>query len=184
MNRRGLLKALGLGALAVMVPLPDVSGAVNRIFATARHGVMSDRLENQILDHVFRGMPMAARGVVYVALFTSYDKSLYPQARHAPGEPGGLAEINHAWYRRQRVFFSPAKDGKSFNLKDIYFPKATTRVRVTHAAIMEKRLRGERLFGPYKLAQDKWLLPEDVFAFFKGELFVEIELEPCCESEA
>lgn len=161
MNRRGLLKLLGLGTLAAMVPLPDISATISNFFVPTRGGAFSDRLENQILNHVFHGEPMGSRGVTYIALFTAYDRDT-------------VKEVNHAWYRRQKGYWSPAIEGKAFNQFPVAFPICTTDVRITHVGILEQRLGGHALFGPHKLDCEKFIRPGDTLMFATGDLSVDI----------
>jgi len=82
---------------------------------------MSDYLENQLVDHLFRTGTFGKPAAIYVALFTA-----------APSDSGGGTEVTGGSYARAQVtqldanWNAPtAGDGLTDNVGDITFPTPT-----------------------------------------------------------
>ena len=96
---------------------------------------ISNYLEAQILDFVFRNASFPPPAAVYVALFTS-----------APGETGGGTEVSGGSYARKAVTFGAAANGQVTNSAEVDFGTATADWgTVGHVAIFDAASSGNML---------------------------------------
>jgi len=81
-------------------------------------GALSDYLEEAVLNHVFRNIPLGSPATTYLALYTT-----------DPGEAGAGVEVSGGSYARQPVTFAaPSQIGGKATIKnsvEIVFPVAT-----------------------------------------------------------
>ena len=134
---------------------------------------MSDYLENQITDHVFRGASFTKPTALYIALFTS-----------ATTDAGGGTEVSGGSYARQNLppsntnwtatqggtsGASSGTSGQTTNALEILFPQATAAWgTITHMAIMDAVTGGNMLYhGP--LTSSKIVNSGDTFKFPIGD---------------
>lgn len=101
---------------------------------------MSDYLEQKLLDHVLRNVPMTSPTTVYLALFTD-----------DPNDSGGGPEVTDSAYVRQEITFAaPASeiDGHACALDaDVSFPAiADASVTISHLGIYDDETDGNLLF--------------------------------------
>lgn len=75
---------------------------------------MSNYLENQLVNHVLRGIAFNTPGTVYLALYST-----------DPGEDDTGTELSVNGYARQSMLFGSPTDGQTSNGADIVFPAAT-----------------------------------------------------------
>lgn len=111
---------------------------------------MTDYLENQLVDHIFRTASFSKPSVLAIALFTA-----------APGEAGGGTEVAGGSYARVQlnpadanwnatqggtVGASSGSSGLTDNASDITFPAPTADWgQVTHFAILDAASGGNML---------------------------------------
>ena len=129
---------------------------------------MSDYLENQLRDHIFRTASFTKPTVLAVALFTA-----------APSDAGGGTEVSGGGYAR--VLRNPldanwtaasAVDGLTDNAADITFPAATAPWgTITHIGIFDAATAGNLLFWA-PLAASKTVNTGDTFYIPAGSLDV------------
>jgi hypothetical protein len=74
----------------------------------------SNYLEDNLLNHVLRGIPYTPPAAIYVALFTT-----------APTEVTPGTEVSGGSYARQPVTFTAPSGGTCANVADVTFPIAT-----------------------------------------------------------
>lgn len=85
-------------------------------------------LSNNIMNHVFRGVPYSAPTTVYVGLFV------------------GGSEVSSGGYVRQPISFGSPNNGVITNNEEIRFPLATSDWgEVTHGALFDSETGGNRL---------------------------------------
>lgn len=104
---------------------------------------MTDYLESQLREHIFRTGTFAKPATLYVALFTS-----------APGEAGGGTEVSGGGYQRAAApngttvwAVDPLDAGKVSNAVSIVFPQpATNWGTVGWFVICDAATGGNRLF--------------------------------------
>ena len=135
---------------------------------------MSDFLENEIIDHIFRTGTYTAPTVIAVALFTA-----------APSDSGGGTEVATGSYARVSVGASDTDwnatqggtsgdssgtGGLTDNASDITFPTATASWgTVTHVGIFDATSGGNLLFHG-TLTASKTVDNGDTFKFTAGDL--------------
>lgn len=103
---------------------------------------MSDYLEGQIIDHLFRTGTFAKPAAIYVALFTA-----------APSDSGGGTEVTGGSYARAQVtqldanWNAPtAGNGLTDNVNDIVFPTPSANWgTITHFGIFDASSAGNLL---------------------------------------
>lgn len=118
-------------------------------------------LENELLDHVFRGASYSAPSTVYVALYTS-----------ATGAGGTGTEVSGGSYARQSMAFDAASSGATDNTSAVEFPTATGNWgTVTHTAIHDAVSSGNML-AETALTTSKAIGTGDVFRYQAGEFDV------------
>lgn len=77
--------------------------------------VMTDILENRVINHFFRATSQTSPAAVYLGLFTA-----------APSEDGtGGTEVSGGSYARQAITFGAPSAGATDNTATITFPTAT-----------------------------------------------------------
>lgn len=141
---------------------------------------LSDYLENQIIDHIFRGQVFTPPTNVYVALMTS-----------APTDAGGGIEVTGGSYARVAVAASLAAwagtqaagstvassgtSGTTSNNATISFPTPTAGWgNVTHFAVYDAASAGNLLFyAPLTVA--KTINTGDTVSFAAGALTLQID---------
>lgn len=128
---------------------------------------MSDFLEQQILNLIFRTQVAWKPTAIYMALFTA-----------APSDSGGGTEVSGGGYARQQVaqadaqWNAPGVGGLTDNVNDIAWPVATANYgTVTHMAIFDAVTGGNMLFHR-ALAASKIVDTDDTFKFAAGDLDV------------
>lgn len=125
---------------------------------------MSDYLEAQLLNLIFRTQVAWKPPAVYIALFTA-----------APDDSGGGTEVTGGAYARQQVaqadaeWNAPGAAGLIDNVNDITFPVATANWgTVTHMAVFDAVTGGNMLFHRI-LAANKIVNTDDTFKFAAGD---------------
>lgn len=125
---------------------------------------MSDYLEAQILNVIFRTQVAWKPPAVYIALYTA-----------APSDAGGGTEVTGGAYARQQVsqadaeWNAPGAGGTIDNVNAITFPKATANWgTVTHMAVHDAVTAGNLLFHRI-LAASKIVNTDDTFKFDVGD---------------
>ena len=128
---------------------------------------MSDYLEQQILNHIFRNTAIFTPPAnVYLALFTA-----------APSDSGGGTEVSGGSYVRKTVstttqWTAPGVAGLTDNINLQAFVTATANWgTVTHVAIFDAATAGNLLFHG-ALAASKVVNSGDTFQFAVGDLDV------------
>ena len=112
--------------------------------------LMSDYLENQMANHVFRGKPMESPKEVWVGLLFG-----------DPTDSSKQTELSGRGYKREKVLFDSPKNGLVKNAEDIVFHKATAAWKtVTHLSIYDQEAGGKTLFhglisSPIKIGKNK-----------------------------
>jgi len=135
---------------------------------------MSDYLENEIVDHIFRTGTFTAPTVIAVGLFTA-----------APSDSGGGTEVSTGSYARVSVGASDTDwnatqggtsgdstgtGGLTDNASDITFPTASASWgTVTHVGIFDATTSGNLLFHGV-LTASKTVDNGDTFKFTAGDL--------------
>jgi hypothetical protein len=98
--------------------------------------VISNYLENALVNAVFRSVQYTSPASIYVALYTS-----------DPTDANSGAEVSGGAYIRKAITFAAPVDGVASNSADILFPVATTNWgTVTHIGIMDALTGGNLLF--------------------------------------
>lgn len=128
---------------------------------------MSDFLEQQLLNLLFRTQVAWKPTAIYIALFTA-----------APSDSGGGTEVTGGSYARQQVtqldanWNAPGVGGLTDNVSAITFPTATANWgTVTHMAIFDAVSAGNMLFHG-ALTASKVVNNGDTFEFAAGDLDV------------
>lgn len=125
---------------------------------------ISDYLENALLNHVLRNIPLTSPATVYVALFTS-----------DPTDANTGTEVSGGSYARQPVTFDPPTNGSTANSADIEFPVATANWgTITHAGIMDAETGGNLLWHQ-ALQTSKLIESGDQFRIPAGQLTVSLD---------
>jgi hypothetical protein len=97
----------------------------------------SNYLENAIINHVLRNVPLTSPATVYVALYTS-----------DPGEGDTGTEVSGGSYARRPVTFGAPADGVSTNSALVLFAQATAAWgTVTHFGIRDALTLGNLLYS-------------------------------------
>ncbi|TVZ81295.1 hypothetical protein FB379_11794 [Aeribacillus composti] len=97
---------------------------------------MTDYLETQILNAIFKGETYTGPSALYLALFTS-----------DPGDNGEGTEVSDSAYARQEIIFSEITDGTVSNTNLIEFaPAAVNYGVITHVGIYDSQTGGNLLF--------------------------------------
>ena len=128
---------------------------------------MSDYLEQQIIDHLFRTGTFSKPSAIYIALFTA-----------APSDAGGGTEVSGGSYARVAVtqadanWNAPGTSGLTDNVSDITFPTATASWgTVTHMGVFDAVSAGNLLLWG-ALTASKAVGNGDTFKFSAGDLDV------------
>lgn len=128
---------------------------------------MSDYLEAQLLNLIFRTQVAWKPTAIYIALFTA-----------APSDSGGGTEVTGGAYARQQVtqadanWNAPGVGGLTDNVAAITFPTATANWgTVTHIGIFDAVTAGNLLFHG-ALTASKVVNNGDTFEFAAGDLDV------------
>lgn len=152
-----LLKLGDKDQLLSFVRVPPVFGAA----------AMSDYLEQQIINHIFRNTAIFTPPAnVYVALYTT-----------ATADDGTGTEVTGGAYARVAVsttggWNAPAAAGLTDNIADITFPVATASWgTVTHASLMSASSAGNMWFHG-ALTASKAVGSGDTIKFVAGDLDV------------
>ena len=118
-------------------------------------------LENELLDHVFRGATYTAPSTVYVALYTT-----------ATSGAGGGTEVSGGSYARKSMAFDAASSGATDNTSAVEFATATASWgTVTHTAIHDA-ITGGNMLAETALTASKAIGSGDVFRYQAGEFDV------------
>ena len=121
----------------------------------------TDYLENNLINHVLRGVTYASPGAIYVALFTV-----------APTDLGGGTEVAGGSYARQVVTFGAPSTGTTTNDIAVLFPVATADWgTVTSFALMDQVAAGNMLYYA-NLNASRTVLTSDQLNFPVGQLQV------------
>lgn len=140
---------------------------------------MSDYLENEIIDHIFRAGTFTAPTVIAVALFTA-----------APSDSGGGTEVTGGSYARVDVGAtdtdwnatqggtsgdSTGTSGLTDNASDVTFTTASASWGlVTHIGIFDNTSGGNLLFHG-ALTASKTIDDGDTFKFTAGDLDITLD---------
>lgn len=126
---------------------------------------MSDYLEAQVLNVIFRTQVAWKPAAIYFALFTA-----------APSDSGGGTEVTGGSYARTQVtqadanWNAPTTGGLTDNVNAITFPTATASWgTVTHVGIFDASTAGNLLFHG-ALASSKVVDTDDTFQFAAGDM--------------
>lgn len=96
---------------------------------------LSDFLENELLDHVFRNSAYAQPATVYLALYTA-----------APTDAGGGTQVSTGGYARQAITFGAAAGGAIANTAAVSFTAAGANFgTITHVGIFDALTVGNLL---------------------------------------
>ena len=96
---------------------------------------MSNFLEDELVDHVFRNAAFTSPTTVYMALFTT-----------DPTDAGSGTEVSGGAYAREAITFGAPSDGVSTNSAIVTFTKATAAwVTVSHFGIYDAVTAGNLL---------------------------------------
>lgn len=119
-------------------------------------------LEDALLNHVLRNIPMTSPSTVYVGLFTS-----------APGEGGGGTEVAGNAYARQPVTFAAPSAGACTNSGTVVFPVATPSGwgTITHFAVFDAVSAGNMLYQN-SVTVPKLISSGDAATFQPGQLII------------
>lgn len=100
---------------------------------------ISNFLQDNMMNHVFRNTPYNAPGTIYLALFSA-----------DPTAAGTGPELSGSGYARTAFTLGPPTNGISTNDADIVFPTATANwLNATHIGIFDSSINGNLLFfGP------------------------------------
>lgn len=126
----------------------------------------SDYLENAIVNHVLRNVPLTSPTTVYCALFT-----VTPTEAGVTPNFGGT-EVSGGSYSRVAITFGAPSGGVVSNSSTTTFPTATASWgTVTHFAIIDASSGGNMLyFGA--LTTSKVVGINDIIEFLAGQLTV------------
>lgn len=126
---------------------------------------MSDYLEDQLVNHIFRNSTFTRPGNVYIALFTG-----------APSDAGGGTEVSGGSYARVAVATGASSEwdassgGATANTSAITFPTASASWgTITHVGLFDAASGGNLLFHG-ALSSSKVVGSGDIFRFNSGEL--------------
>jgi hypothetical protein len=118
-------------------------------------------LEDNLINHVLRGVAYPVPAGIWVALFTS-----------APGESGGGIEVTGGSYARQPATWSASVNGSSSNTVDVVYPVASANWGVvTSFALMDAVTGGNMLYYA-NLNAPRNVLTNDLVSFPTGQLEV------------
>lgn len=119
----------------------------------------SDYLEENLLNHVLRGIPYTGPASIYVALFTT-----------APTDSTPGTEVTGGSYARQPVTFAAPSGGTCANTADITFPTATAPWgTVTSFGLFDAGAAGNLLYYA-NLTSPRDVLVNDEIRFPAGQL--------------
>ena len=140
----------------------------------------SDYLENQLIDHIFRGATFAKPAALYLALFTA-----------APSDAGGGTEVTGGGYTRVNLApsntnwnatqggtsgNSAGSGGQTSNAVAITFPAPSANWgTVTHFAIMDAVTGGNYLIWDVLAASRTILSGDPAPSFLAGALQVTVQ---------
>lgn len=125
---------------------------------------LSDFLENELLDHVFRNSAYSQPATVYVALYTA-----------APSDSGGGTEVSTGSYARTAVTFGAASGGAIANSGAVTFPQATGNWgTITHFGIFDASSSGN-LLAWAALSASKVVNSGDTAEFAVGDLDITLD---------
>lgn len=124
---------------------------------------MTNYLENELYDHVFRNAAYTSPAAIYLALFTT-----------ATGEAGGGTEVSGGGYARQAITMGAPTDGAGSNSAPIVFgPASASWGTVTHFAVFDASVGGNMLlYGELTTTPPGGKLVEesDTMTFATGDL--------------
>lgn len=121
--------------------------------------VLTDFLENKLVDHVFRNVSYTPPTTVYVALFTT-----------ATTDAGGGTEVTGGAYARQAIACTVPSNGATSNTADINFPVATADWGIiTHIALCDAATLGNMLVHG-AATTNKTIQSSDQYIIRAGEL--------------
>lgn len=121
----------------------------------------TDYLEDNLINHVLRGIAFPNPPAIYVALFTT-----------APTESGGGVEVSGGSYARQSTTFVAPTTGTTSNATPVVYPTATADWgTVTSFALMDAVTGGNMLYFA-NLNASRNILTGDVLSFPTGQLQV------------
>lgn len=121
----------------------------------------TDYLEDNLINHVLRGVVYASPASIWVALFTT-----------APTEAGGGVEVAGGGYARQQVLWAVPAAGATSNTADVTFPVATANWGVvTSFALMDAIVGGNCLYYA-NLNASRNVLINDQLKFPAGQLLL------------
>lgn len=129
----------------------------------------SDYLENELLDHILKGLTYTAPTSVWIALYTA-----------APSDAGGGTEVTGGSYARFEVDFSTynftaASGGATSNNEDWEFPTATgSWGTVSHFGIFDAVSGGNLLFHA-ALTTPRAVATDETIRFKAGDLDVSLD---------
>ncbi len=124
---------------------------------------LSNYLENELYDHVFRALDAPSIATVYVALYTT-----------DPTDADTGAEVATGAYARQSAAFTAPSDGAGDNSADVTFPTATASWGlITHVGLRDA-VTGGNLLMHSPLAVSKQVDTDDTFKFNTGDLDVSL----------
>jgi len=128
---------------------------------------ITDYLEEELLDHVFRNSSYSSPATVYLALFTT-----------ATADAGTGTEVSGGSYARQSITFGATADVSGAmqiaNSSDITFPVATANWgTITHAAIYDALSAGNMLVHT-ALSVSRTVNTSDQVKFEAGDLKVQL----------
>lgn len=137
----------------------------------------SDYLENGVIQHVLRGVPLPQPATIYVALFTADPTDANVTANevqvaawpaYARQDAAGGGAISSGW--------SAPANGVTSNAKAVTYPanNGAGSVVVTHVGLYDAISGGNLLFQS-ALPSSKTLSPGDVLAFAIGSLSVTLQ---------
>jgi hypothetical protein len=119
----------------------------------------TDYLEDNLINHVLRGIAFPVPAAIYVALFTT-----------APGEAGGGVEVSGGSYARQLATFVAPVSGTTSNATSLVYPTATIGWgTVTSFALMDALAGGNILYYA-NLNAPRIVLVGDQLSFPIGQL--------------
>jgi hypothetical protein len=130
---------------------------------------MSDVLENAVLDHVLRNVPLSTAGIstgtVFAALFVT----------PTTDTGGGIEVVGGSYTRTSVASFTVPASGSSNNSSTVTFPSASANWGVvTHFALFDAATGGNMLFhGP--LTTPKVVNAGDSFVFPVGNITVSMD---------
>lgn len=124
---------------------------------------LSNYLENELYDQVFRNLAAPAIATVYVALYTTN-----------PTDADSGTEVTGGSYARETVAFTAPSDGAGDNSADITFTTATANWgTITHVGLRDALTAGNLLMHS-PLAASKVVNNGDTFKINTGDLDVSL----------